>query len=61
MLTRSRYAVGLAAIVALLFLLATLPARLVSYWLPQEARLACITGTLWHGYAARASVDILGK
>ncbi len=61
MLTRSRYAVGLAAIVALLFLLATLPARLVSYWLPQEARLAGITGTLWHGYAARASVDILGK
>ena len=57
----SRYAAGLVAMLALLFLLATLPARLVGYGLPQEVRLAGITGTLWHGAAARASVDVFGK
>ena len=47
--------------VALLLIVAYLPARLLQFGLPPTVQLDGVTGTVWHGRAARASINNRGQ
>lgn len=58
-MTRSRIAVA-GAILVLVFLVSTLPARVVAGFLPRGLAIEGVGGTVWRGSAARASVMLDG-
>ena len=61
MLLLSRRGLLVFLSVSLLFLLVTMPARIVGYWVAPTMHLTGFSGSLWRGEAVRLTIDVLGK
>ena len=61
MLLLSRRSLLVFLCVSLLFLLVTMPARIVGYWVAPTMHLTGFSGSLWRGEAVRLTIDVSGK